>query len=175
MPFTPFHWGLPLLIADLGWKRERTYIVQILSVILVTIPDIEGFSALTLGISWIPVHGPLHSILGALSLGVVFSITAKVILDRYRIQLDRKDLAFLLITPLIFHLGLDIMMHRDICPFWPFSSEPNELTIPRGGYLSTLTGIIAFEFYVIIQMARYMNRYRKRLRENTNKFHGLEP
>ncbi len=162
MPFTPFHWGLPLLVADLGWRRERTRTVQILSVTLVTIPDIEGFSALILGISWVPVHGPLHSLVGALLLGGVFSVTAKVILNRYEIHLGRKDLTFLTITPLVFHLGLDIMMHRDIRPFWPFNSETNKLAFSSGGYLATLIGIIALELYVILQMARYMKRSEKR-------------
>ncbi|MFX0209260.1 MAG: hypothetical protein ACFFDT_24970, partial [Candidatus Hodarchaeota archaeon] len=72
MPFTPFHWGISLLIQSLLFFLDpmALFIGSI-------IPDIEGITAwFILPGRGLPLHGPLHSFTGATFLGLITGISS---------------------------------------------------------------------------------------------------
>ena len=76
MPFTPYHWGLTLFLPELVCRDNapRKWCLQATGIVLVTVPDIEGFANLVLGIGTIAIHGPLHSFFPCLVIGLFGSV-----------------------------------------------------------------------------------------------------
>ena len=72
MPFTPFHWGISILIQSL------LLFLDPLALFIGSIgPDIEGITAFFIlpGMG-LPLHGPLHSFTGAVLLGLITGISS---------------------------------------------------------------------------------------------------
>ena len=71
MPLTPTHWFFPILLCELLFKSKNIRIrAQIFTVLLVSLPDIEGFGYFFLKLP-IRLHGPLHLVIGTLLLGII--------------------------------------------------------------------------------------------------------
>lgn len=67
MPFTPFHFGIALFLFAI-----MPFLDPFALFIGSVIPDIEGITALFIfPYSGLSLHGPLHSFLGALVLGIL--------------------------------------------------------------------------------------------------------
>ncbi len=72
LPFTPFHWGISILIQAL-----LIFLDPIALFVGSVIPDIEGITAwFILPGMGLPLHGPLHSFTGALFLGLLTGISS---------------------------------------------------------------------------------------------------
>lgn len=72
MPFTPFHWGISILIQSL-----LLFLDPVALFIGSVIPDVEGITAwFILPGMGLPLHGPLHSFPGAILLGLITGISS---------------------------------------------------------------------------------------------------
>ncbi|MHA2246737.1 MAG: hypothetical protein ACXADY_17470 [Candidatus Hodarchaeales archaeon] len=72
MPFTPFHWGISILIQSL-----LLFLDPVALFIGSIIPDIEGITAwFILPGMGLPLHGPLHSFTGTVFLGLITGISS---------------------------------------------------------------------------------------------------
>ena len=72
MPFTPFHWGISIFIQGI-----LIFLDPLALFIGSVIPDIEGITALfILPGRGLPLHGPLHSFLGAFFLTLLTGISS---------------------------------------------------------------------------------------------------
>ena len=122
MPFTPLHLGPGLLLkAALGHRFSlRTFaLVQV-------VIDVE--SVVNIARRHSPVHGPLHSVVGTLTVGV--AVAAVVFLSlRGRSGLPPWHPTTALATALggllggVTHTLIDGLMHKDLAPLWPWSAE----------------------------------------------------
>ncbi|MHA1977880.1 MAG: hypothetical protein ACW98I_13315 [Candidatus Hodarchaeales archaeon] len=71
IPFTPFHWGLSLLIQAIAITLDPLSLFAG-SVII----DLEGVYSLILPDSGVLIHGYLHSLVGAFILGLIVGISS---------------------------------------------------------------------------------------------------
>lgn len=153
MPFTPFHLGPALLLGMIFKKNIDLTAVLIASVII----DIRA--AFCLFFDYEPLHGPLHTYLGATILALLLSY----VLNRYSLRYNRngrtKPIVFGSLVGVWSHIFLDSFLYTDIVPFWPISSNPmywvmNSYSIYG---VCVLFGI----FGAIIGIVRYLNDNQK--------------
>ena len=69
IPFTPFHWGLALLIQAIAITLDPLGLF-----VGSVINDLEGIYSLLLPNSGVPLHGFMHSLAGAFFLGILVGI-----------------------------------------------------------------------------------------------------
>ena len=133
MPFTPFHWGLSLLIQACFMFLDP-FALFLGSVV----PDIEGITAVFIFPELnLPLHGAFHSFLGAFLLGipvgvgswVCFTYLIPIIVESFHIKLSFSlptfSLRFSLISSLIgtfSHIILDAFLYEDMNPWYPLTS-----------------------------------------------------
>ena len=166
MPFTPFHWGLTLLIPEIpsSMDRLRRRILQAWGLILVTIPDIEGFAHVVLNLHNIEIHGPLHSFVSCILIGIVGSAIYYLLFQSLFLH-SRKistgvstwDLAYLALIPLCLHLFLDLPMYKDIEPWWPFSSTKSQFYFESGFFYSYVVALVAWIGFLVLLAFRFFN------------------
>ncbi len=127
MPFTPFHIGPALLISGLLGKR-----INVTAIILgSTVIDIRAAYFLFAGC--LPLHGPLHTYLGATIFALIISAGVYSTKGIFQKITDTLDLVQEYSIPVILsssligtfsHVLLDSFLYTDIIPFWPLSSNP---------------------------------------------------
>ena len=179
MPFTVFHWGYAYLAGELFLSGNRKKArVQLIALLAATIPDFEGFLHV-LGFQKIPIHGPLHSIFSSIVIGLVllgfaffiqkkFSdtpVTEDEYLTRYlKWEINLPEKIYIILSPLIFHLALDVWMYQDLQLFWPFARITNQLESDAGSLVITnlsvlvlFIAIIWFIFTVVKSMLKHLN------------------
>lgn len=85
MPFTPFHFGIALLLFAV-----MPFLDPLALFVGSVIPDIEGITAIFIFPYWgLPWHGPLHSFLGVIVLGVITGGMSYLILKHSTLKLKR--------------------------------------------------------------------------------------
>lgn len=124
MPFTPFHLGPGALFKGIGGDRFSFMVFGGSQVLI----DIEpGYRM----ISGDPVlHGPSHTIAGALIIGAIATITGKPI-SEYVLKLFRYPWPLITWVAAAFgaflgtfsHLFFDAIMHADMSPWAPISAS----------------------------------------------------
>ena len=138
MPLTPLHPGPALILWGVFPKFFNLWALFLGSVVM----DVEPVLGLLLtGSSY---HGPLHTILGAIS----GSLLIAVILWQFRRELKSISLKFKIRQtfsfPVLFfsalvawliHIFFDGLSHADVLPFWP--SEYNPILIGHTAYWPT--------------------------------------
>lgn len=139
MPFTPYHWGFALLFAR-RFEPEDRLRVTVFSIIAVSLPDLEGAANVILGMEQVPLHGPLHSLVGALLLGMVTAVSVRLI---WR-DTSREELLLYLFLPFFGHVLVDLLVYSDMRPFWPFSTALNPLILPFGLGLAVSICLVAY-------------------------------
>jgi membrane-bound metal-dependent hydrolase YbcI (DUF457 family) len=127
MPFTPFHWGLSLLIQAIAIFLDPLGLF-----VGSVINDIEGVYSLLLPNSGVPLHGFFHSFVGALFLGIIVGISSFLIHKIIR-QIDfkidnptpfilpRYSLKICVLSALIgtfSHVLLDAFLYEDLQLFY---------------------------------------------------------
>ncbi len=138
MPFTPFHWGLSLLI-----QACFMFLDPLALFIGSIIPDIEGITALFLFPELnLPLHGSFHSFFGAFLLGILvgvgswfwFSYLLPYMIERFKIELSFLLPTFSLRCSLISgfigtfsHILLDSFLYEDMNPWYPMTNIGNPL------------------------------------------------
>ena len=127
MPFTPFHLGTALFLGEIFEKRINMAAIMLGSIIV----DIRATYCFFTGCQ--PLHGPLHTYLGAtlLALLVVIGIYGgRHILEKITLRLRMKQdysLYSIIAGALIgtwSHVLLDSFLYTDIIPLWPLELNP---------------------------------------------------
>jgi membrane-bound metal-dependent hydrolase YbcI (DUF457 family) len=136
MPVTPFHLGPGAAFKAVGGRHFSFMVFGGAQVLM----DIEPLVRIYLGT---PVlHGYTHTLLGALVIGLVATLTGKPIsqfvLNRYRIP--HHPFTWLAAGVGAFvgtfsHVVLDAIMHPDMHPWWPISQGNALLGIVSVGWL----------------------------------------
>ncbi len=128
MPFTPFHLGPVLFVGLLLFRWVNVPALLIGSVIA----DIEGFSAVFLGVNY-PIHGYLHTSIGALFVGVFLALIVYGLRKKINPMMEYlhlpQDFTFLsVIIGSLFgtfsHVFLDSFLYTDLKPFLPSLYNP---------------------------------------------------
>ncbi|MFW9780295.1 MAG: hypothetical protein ACFFE8_15750 [Candidatus Heimdallarchaeota archaeon] len=129
MPFTPFHFGIALLLLVV------LPFLDPLSLIIASVaPDVEGVVALfILPSAGLPLHGPLHSFLGASVLGIMVGGGSYLLWKLLELTdvfkdhpISRLTLAKSVISGLlgsISHVILDAPLYSEMTPFLPVSGN----------------------------------------------------
>ena len=131
MPFTPYHFGLGLLFKA-GLPKHFSFTVFAATAVLVDIEVLVKLSNQT----W-PIHAELHTVAGATSVGVACALAVHLI-GRTTVKKWFPNLVQVPVVRAEFGLGpallggvvggvtaslLDALMHSDVQPFWPFSTN----------------------------------------------------
>jgi len=134
MPFTPFHMGAAMIVKPAARQHFSVLVFGIAQVAM----DIEPLVGMIR--DWDVLHGPSHTILGALAIGAMVAWLSpplcNLILNRFNQEVSQHNMSWLqelhpiskvaAMTGALFgtlsHLVLDSLMHHDIHPFAPFSN-----------------------------------------------------
>jgi hypothetical protein len=151
MPFTPFHLGPGALFKAIGGRRFSFMIFGGSQVLM----DIEPLVRMIRGDS--VVHGPSHTLLGALVIGVVSGIAGRPI-TKMALRLGRVDASMLTWNVAFLsafigtysHIALDAVMHPDMNPLWPISAGNRMLGLISVGWLHVLCVSSALAAFVIM-------------------------
>jgi hypothetical protein len=122
VPFTPFHLGAGAVFKAAGGRHFSFMVFGGTQVLM----DLEpGYMLITGGT---PLHGPSHTLGGALVLGIFGALIGKPISELAFRLVGRVDLRIgwtAAITGALFgsfsHVLLDAIMHADMRPWWPFT------------------------------------------------------
>lgn len=138
MPLTPFHLG-PAFAVKAGARRHFSLRIFALSQIVIDLESARGAFLHTY-----PLHGPLHSLLGATVAGLLAAVFGRYIFNALNSLLRTllrqvEGMPVWLIEEVvpipwtaaiiggmvggISHVLLDAIVHPDVSPFWPFSSS----------------------------------------------------
>jgi len=143
MPLTPFHLG-PSLAVKAGTRRHFSLRIFALAQVVIDLESARGVL-----LHAYPIHGPLHSLLGATLAGLLAAVLGRHVSN----ALNPTLRGFLRrvegmpgwlvdeVAPVtwsgaiiggtvggISHVLLDAVIHPDVCPFWPFSPSNPFLT-----------------------------------------------
>jgi membrane-bound metal-dependent hydrolase YbcI (DUF457 family) len=152
MPFTPFHFGLGLAAkAALPRQFYLTYFVALQVAI-----DLESLHNLTYRRH--PVHGFLHTFLGATLVALLASAVAVPLVRRWQAapQPLSRTSGKVLGTALFAtwsHVAFDAVMHSDMQPFWPLTSSNPLLCVISVGALHVVCLVLGFFGIVLLAFA----------------------
>ena len=128
MPFTPFHLGPGAFFKAIGGARFSFMVFGGSQVLI----DLEPAYRMVVGDPIL--HGPSHTLPGALAIGFVATLIGKPISEFVlrRIAYPRPKIAWLASANGAFcgtfsHLFLDAIMHADMLPWAPISESNNLL------------------------------------------------
>ncbi|WP_406670613.1 metal-dependent hydrolase [Methanolobus sp. ZRKC4] len=156
MPFTPFHLGPAFLLGEIFEKK-----ISLISILLgSTVVDLRATYCLFAGCR--PLHGPLHTFLGATTVAFLLSLLLfsqrkwlQRITDKLKIE-QKYSFMSLLAGSLIgtwSHVFLDSFLYTDIRPLWPLPNNPLLGLVSSGAiYLICLlsflpaTGIYCYKY-----------------------------
>ncbi len=123
MPFTPFHLGPGALFKAVGGNRFSFMVFGGAQFLM----DIEPLVRMQAGDDIL--HGPTHTVFGALVIGAIAAGTGKPISSTVlrSLRTDSRTLTWRVSFVSAFigtfsHVLFDAVMHRDMAPFWPFAS-----------------------------------------------------
>ncbi|WP_223164586.1 metal-dependent hydrolase [Massilia rubra] len=144
MPFTPFHLGPGAAMKAIGGRHFSFMVFGGAQVLM----DLEPLVRLIAGSSI--VHGPTHSVPGALLVGAVAALTGKPV-SEFVLRLVRapdQSISWFASCMGAFlgtfsHVVLDAIMHSDTEPWWPLSSANPFLGLVsvRALHLACLLGV----------------------------------
>ncbi len=170
MPFTPFHMGAALIVKP---ELNRNFSVITFGIAQIAI-DIEPGIGMLTGAD--VLHGPTHTILGALVIAYFVMLIAPSIcsflLTKWNNEVNHYNQSWLVCHgPLsktavmlgalfgtLSHVLLDSLMHHDIHPLSPFSQENPfiGLITENSVYQAcTIAGVFGIAAWLVIQWAAY--------------------
>jgi len=136
MPVTPFHLGPGVAFKAIG-GRHFSFMVFGGSQVLMDIEPLIGM------LTNKPIlHGPTHTLLGALVIGTIAGIIGRPISTVVLRRLSIAHYPFTWLASFIgayvgtfSHVILDAIMHSDMSPWWPIASGNQLLGLISYGYL----------------------------------------
>ncbi len=156
MPFTPFHLGAGAVFKAIGGSRFSFMVFggsQVLMDIEPLVGIIQGHAIL---------HGPSHTLLGALVIGLVSGAIGRPASEiaLRQLKIEHHPLTWTVAFSSAFigtfsHVGLDAVMHRDMNPLWPFAAGNGLLGIISVGWLHMLCLISGLLGALIIGGRKY--------------------
>ena len=163
IPFTPFHWGLTLLIQAIAIFLDPIGLF-VGSVIL----DLEGIYSLLFPYSGVPLHGVMHSLIGTLILGIIVGISSFLthkLIHRIDFKFDNPTLLTLppyslkicLLSAFIgtfSHVLLDAFLYEDLQLCYIFPIENPLLNLLSWEIVYFLC-IVCFIIGAVILVGRY--------------------
>jgi hypothetical protein len=159
MPFTPFHLGPGAAFKAIGGKRFSFMVFggsQVLMDIEPLIGIIEGRAVL---------HGPSHTVLGALLIGVAAGAAGRPITEIALkwLKIRHAPLTWTVSFVSAFvgtlsHVALDAVMHKDMAPLWPFAVGNSLLGIVSVGSLHLLCLVAGGLGVLVLVGRRYLRR-----------------
>lgn len=175
MPFTLFHIGVAFLIQSLSLILDPIglFVGSVL-------PDIEGFLSIVLPDSGIPLHGRLHSIIGALVLAVIIGCSSFILhkvgrkyLKPYLkpripsyLNIPKYTLPVCIISALagtLSHVFLDALLYEDMELFYWLPINGN----PLAGFISWEIVYFFCIICFIVGAGILVGRYRVFMEENS--------
>ena len=127
MPFTPFHLGVGA-VCKAGLGDRFSFMVFGGSQVLM---DLEAGAKLLMGIY--PLHGPSHTLAGAIVIGLIAALSGKPISEftlrilKFRsVEISWSTSFLSAFIGTLSHIVLDALMHSDMQPWAPFA-ETNGL------------------------------------------------
>ena len=121
MPFTPFHLGPGAAFKAIGGSRFSFMVFGGSQVLM----DIEPLVGIIGG--RVVLHGPSHTVLGALVIGVVAGAVGRPATEIALkwLKIGHAPLTWTVSFVSAFvgtfsHVALDAVMHKDMAPLWPF-------------------------------------------------------
>ena len=168
MPFTPFHWGLPLLIGEQIQKGNKqksiSTRIRLFTLLASSFPDVEGLIYIIslyyplFSFHQVKIHGPLHSFAGSIILGVLTIILAYFYTKLFNAPgIKPSEALFYFFTPLVFHIIPDLLMYSDMPLFWPFNEEPNPYVVSGSSFYLYIFGgltLILYGIYLTFNISR---------------------
>ncbi len=151
VPFTPFHFG-PGLLVGVPLRRRLDPVTFLVANVLVDVRATLVFFNIRSG----PLHGPLHTYLGALGLAVILTGSVLVVTQRipnttqwtgYR-PASVTAVALASVAGTWLHVTLDAILYSDMQPLYPVLGNPlygltGTLTIYGACTLALFLGAIA--------------------------------
>ena len=128
MPFTPFHLGPALflgLLLSTAFDLPTFLIANVL-------PDVEPFTVLFFNVQGYPLHGFLHSYIGATILAIILALCMYLlrgfvgkIVKVFRLQQSSsfKKIVFTSFMGAYFHVFLDSFLYSEMTPFYPLQNN----------------------------------------------------
>ncbi len=170
MPFTPFHWGISLLIQSIF-----IFLNPLALFLGSVISDIEGVISLYIFPSAeLPIHSFLHSIIGGIIIAFIVGLISWVSFSRVLTDFDKKcklkyffkkySLRNSILSSLLgtqSHIILDAFLYNEMNLFYPISYG-NPLYGIAQEKMIYLICIISFIAGSIILILRFSNFYLKR-------------
>ncbi|MFW9853525.1 MAG: hypothetical protein ACFFFG_00595 [Candidatus Thorarchaeota archaeon] len=162
MPFTPFHFGIALLFFVVLPFLDPT------SLFIASIaPDVEGMVALfILPSAGLPLHGPLHSFVGAIVLGIMVGGGSYLLWRLLELPAIFKDHSFRRLTLAksiisgllgsISHVILDAPLYSEMTPFLPVSGNPIVNVVPA--YFPYLICVLSFIGALLVILIRFRSQ-----------------
>lgn len=147
MPFTPFHLGPGAAMKAVGGRHFSFMVFGGAQVLM----DLEPLVRLIAGSSI--VHGPTHSVPGALLVGMVAALTGKPVSEFVLrlLRIRHEPISWLAscmgaFLGTVSHVLLDAIMHGDTQPWWPLSSANPFLGLVslRQLHLACLAGVVVW-------------------------------
>lgn len=128
MPFTPYHIGPALLVGlpARRWLHAPTLILASVAV------DVEPLYVIVTGVDY-PLHGYLHTFLGAAALGLLVGVLMRVLDDLLaplwrllRLAGGRGLPSFLAagVAGAVVHVLLDAPLYPEMAPLYPLPGNP---------------------------------------------------
>ncbi len=163
MPFTPYHFGPAFLIGVLAFPFLDIAALMISSVVL----DLEPLAVLMFGLSG-PLHGNLHTFLGAAIVAVLTACVIWVIrtplqqlLSLFALSHD-PTFSTVLISSVIgtySHVLLDSFLYAEMNPFFPLLGNPLQGLIEAATIYQFC--VYCMMFGLVIYALRLVVRYKR--------------
>ena len=172
MPFTPFHMGAGMLAKPLLNKRFSLIAFGLAQIAI----DIEPGIGMNQGAE--VLHGPSHTIIGALAIAyLVAKVTPSIsdfMIDRWNREVQHYKLHWLSepvgINPIsiqvgayfgtLSHIVLDSLMHHDIHPLAPFTNRNFLIDLVSHDGVYRLCSVMAFLGLVLWLLQKWRARPR---------------
>lgn len=155
---TPFHFG-PALALGLPLRK---YLHAPTLIVASVAMDVEPFLVLVLDLDY-PLHGYLHTLLGAAALGLVLGLLMRALEgllgDLWKSMLlgpprDTSLRPFIAAGVLgaASHILLDAPIHREMVPFYPLPGNPlyNPELFIEVDALCIITGVLGLAYYLYL-------------------------
>jgi hypothetical protein len=154
MPFTPFHLAAGALFKSIGGSRFSFMVFGGSQVLM----DIEPLVGIIQGNQ--VLHGPSHTVLGALVIGLASGTIGRPISEMVLrlLRIKHRPLTWMAsfcgaFVGTFSHVGLDAIMHRDMHPLWPFALSNGMLGVISVAWLHVLC-LIAGLLGVLLMVGR---------------------